>query len=246
MADIKFTGNKTLATINKEWLAKFPFMYIRFVGHGDWKVTHAAVRTKKDAADLSTNAGMNVGTFETRHNDAYGAQVELCYVKNGRMYRSLGEQNALTLNEFNAFAKEKGGVEIITAHPEWFEHQKDTDILRVGSKYAGGIVFYLDKTGSHGLVCSDKDFLKVTWAEASRLCLESNHNSYNDWRLPTKDELNLLYQNRDVVGGFANDKYWSSTDYSHDGMWVCRFNDGSQGAYHKDQFNFYVRAVRAF
>ena len=61
-----------------------------------------------------------------------------------------------------------------------------------------------------------------------------------------KDELNLLYQNRDVVGGFANDKYWSSTEYSHDGMWVCRFNDGSQGAYHKDQFNFYVRAVRAF
>jgi len=120
MADIKFTGNKTLATINKEWLAKFPYVYIRFVDHPMWKVTHASVRTKKDAADLSTNAGMNVGTFETRHKDAYGAAVELCYEKNGRKYRSLGEHNALTLNEFNAFAKSKGGVEIMTTHPEWF------------------------------------------------------------------------------------------------------------------------------
>ena len=120
MADIKFTGNKTLATINKEWLAKFPYVYIRFVEHPMWNVTHASVRTKKDADELSTNAGMNVGTFEARHKEAYGAEVELCYEKNGRKYRSLGEHNALTLNEFNAFAKSNGGVEIMTAHPEWF------------------------------------------------------------------------------------------------------------------------------
>ena len=120
MADIKFTGNKTLATINKEWLAKFPYMYIRFVGHGDWKVTHASVRTKKDAADLSTNAGMNVGTFETKHKDAYGAQIVICYEKGGKLYRSLAENNALTLNEFHDFVKSKGATKIREAHPEWF------------------------------------------------------------------------------------------------------------------------------
>jgi hypothetical protein len=120
MADINFTGNKTLATINKEWLAKFPFMYIRFVGHGDWKVTHAAVRTKKDAADLSTNAGMNVGTFEARHKEAYGADIELCYEKGGKLYKSTGEHNALTLNQFNDYAKSKGGSDIKKTHPDWF------------------------------------------------------------------------------------------------------------------------------
>ena len=120
MADIKFDSNKTLATINKEWLAKFPYVYIRFVDHPKWNVTHAIIRTKEGAAEFSINAGMNVGTFEARHKDAYGAAVELCYEKNGRKYRSLGEHNALTLNEFNAFAKSKGGVVIITAHPEWF------------------------------------------------------------------------------------------------------------------------------
>jgi hypothetical protein len=37
---------------------------------------------------------------------------------------------------------------------------------------------------------------------------------YSDWFLPSKDELNLLYQNRDAVGGFAttgHPTYWSST-----------------------------------
>ena len=120
MADIKFDSNKTLATINKEWLAKFPYVYIRFVDHPKWNVTHAIIRTKEGAAEFSINAGMNVGTFEARHKDAYGAAVELCYEKNGRKYRSLGEHNTLTLNEFNAFAKSKGAVEIITARPEWF------------------------------------------------------------------------------------------------------------------------------
>jgi hypothetical protein len=120
MADIKFTGNKTLATINKEWMAKYPYVFIRFVGCMDIKATHASVRTKKEAAELSTNAGMNVGTFEARHKDAFGIEAELCYAKDGKQYRSLGENNAMTLNEFNAYAKSKGGCEVLKTHPEWF------------------------------------------------------------------------------------------------------------------------------
>ena len=120
MADIKFTGNKTLATINREWLAKYPYIYIRFTGHPDWKNTHASVRTKKAAAELSTNAGMNVGTFEARHKDAYGAEIEICYEKGGRLYRSLGDQNGMSLNELNTWAKENGASEIVKIHPEWF------------------------------------------------------------------------------------------------------------------------------
>ena len=32
------------------------------------------------------------------------------------------------------------------------------------------------------------------------------------WRLPTKDELNILYENKDKIGGFASNNYWSSTE----------------------------------
>ncbi len=31
------------------------------------------------------------------------------------------------------------------------------------------------------------------------------------WRLPTKDELDILDQNKDKIGGFASDGYWSSS-----------------------------------
>ena len=41
--------------------------------------------------------------------------------------------------------------------------ETDADKVKIGSKYAGGNVFYLDKTDKHGLVCADKDFGKAIW-----------------------------------------------------------------------------------
>jgi len=71
------------------------------------------------------------------------------------------------------------------------------------------------------------------------------------WRLPTKDELNLLYQNKDKIGGFsAAVSYWSSTEYNieyHNGYdaWAQDFDDGMQDAFNKKS-KYFVRAVRAF
>ena len=42
---------------------------------------------------------------------------------------------------------------------------------------------------------------------------------YDDWFLPSKDELNVLYAQKAVVGGFANTNYWSSTEYSGGNGW---------------------------
>ena len=39
----------------------------------------------------------------------------------------------------------------------------EDDKLKIGSTYAGGIVFYIDKTGCHGLVCAEKDFGEAVW-----------------------------------------------------------------------------------
>jgi len=41
--------------------------------------------------------------------------------------------------------------------------ETDADKLKIGSKYGGGIVFHIDKTGKHGLVCADKDFGEAIW-----------------------------------------------------------------------------------
>ena len=43
-----------------------------------------------------------------------------------------------------------------------FENYEKNSI-KIGSKYAGGIVFYIDKSGKHGLVCAEKDQGEAMW-----------------------------------------------------------------------------------
>jgi len=69
--------------------------------------------------------------------------------------------------------------------------------------------------------------------------------TYSDWYLPSKFELNLLYLQKSVVGGFANYYYWSSTEVSSNGAWFQYFNNGFQFDNDKNIIND-VRAVRAF
>ena len=65
-----------------------------------------------------------------------------------------------------------------------------------------------------------KDFPnKMYWREAVKAC-----SSLGDgWRLPTKDELNLMHINRVVIGGFANKYYWSSTESNSNDAWGQNF-----------------------
>ena len=126
MAEISFTGNKLLKTIQREWCTKFPYLFLGFTDAAGkaahyWKseesVSHASIRGKKEASELSTNASMNVGTFESRYEAAFGCKVEIYYYKNGRSYRSLDENNAKTLKEYNEYAKALGAAEVL-ATPE--------------------------------------------------------------------------------------------------------------------------------
>ena len=88
--------------------------------------------------------------------------------------------------------------------------------------------------------CSETDF-------AARLCHDLVLNGYSDWFLPSKDELNLMYQNLKPagIGGLAEGTYWSSSEVSSYHTWLQNFYSGSQHSYDKST-NFRVRAVRAF
>ncbi|MBE0639051.1 MAG: DUF1566 domain-containing protein [Bacteroidales bacterium] len=86
---------------------------------------------------------------------------------------------------------------------------------------------------------------------AARLCNDLELNGYSDWFLPSKDELNQMYIQRLVIGGFnvsAQSGYWSSSQYGSqsNAAWMQYFNTGTQsGAYSKSNLTS-VRAIRAF
>ena len=69
--------------------------------------------------------------------------------------------------------------------------------------------------------------------------------TYDDWFLPSKDELDKLYINKVAIGGFADGYYWSSSEGSAGLAWLQRFDDGGQYIFSKG-FLELVRAVRAF
>ena len=92
---------------------------------------------------------------------------------------------------------------------------------------------------------------------AAKICDDLSLNGYDDWFLPSRDALDLIYHNlqQNGLGGFlttgATAYYWSSSEHDADkgkAMWI-----GSGGPSHnhlgasgdKDN-NWRVRAIRAF
>ena len=91
----------------------------------------------------------------------------------------------------------------------------------------------------NGLEVSD-DLGMMNWHEAKIACKTLRKG----WRLPTKDELNMLYKNKKEIGDFAINFYWSSTELDNYLAWRQDFNFGNQYGFNKN-FTYYVRAVRA-
>jgi hypothetical protein len=236
----------------------------------------------------------------------------------GTRYLTLDDNRISAIIKDLELARNQPLEEMIAAF-DFFKNETDSDILKIGSIHAGGIVFYLNSIGTHGLVCADKDFgyeiwgkdgkldakskrltftdigadgngiangqgitntknilkyasidLKrpglllqwalggITWvfptlgtsikniSTAARLCIESNYNGYNDWYLPTEDELTLIFKNlhKAHLGSFKSEKYWSSTG-KYDPKYIDFSSEGTVRSCKRSTLAN-VRGVRAF
>jgi Protein of unknown function (DUF1566) len=152
----------------------------------------------------------------------------------------------------------------------------------IGQAYGGGIIFYVDGTGQHGLIAATSDqSIGLKWHNtnsslitnaaglaigtgaantttiinvqgsglyAASLCRQFyNGGGFSDWYLPSLFELNQLFMQKTIVGGFAFDYYWSSSEYSSSGAWMISFGaPGQNQQIGSKSTSYYVRAIRSF
>ncbi len=117
--------------------------------------------------------------------------------------------------------------------------------IALGQSYGGGIVIYVNAKGDHGMIVSSKEVGSVDYEKAQKICAAYKVGNIGGWRLPSKDELNIIYQNRKHLGEYTKGNYWSATEEGKNSAIVQNFANGNQGKSNKGS-NCAVRAVRPF
>lgn len=82
---------------------------------------------------------------------------------------------------------------------------------------------------------------------AAWICGDLVLNGHDDWFLPSKDELNKLYMNRNAIGGLIADGvgYWTSSEIDAGMAWFQEFGSG-YATYFLKMTEKHVRAIRSF
>lgn len=119
------------------------------------------------------------------------------------------------------------------------EDDKQLDLFEE-KKEPKGFVIHLEEGVSLEVAPKELEVC-LSWYDAVNYC----QNLEGGWRLPTKEELNVMYSELHEKGldGFAVDAYWSSSEYSSYDAWRQDFYYGYQYDSSKDR-NYYVRPVR--
>mgnify|MGYP001319940877 CR=1 FL=1 len=117
----------------------------------------------------------------------------------------------------------------------------------IGDVYEGGIVFQINEDGT-GLVADLEDLGQMNWLNAMAAAESATSQGYDDWYLPSIEELTLMYntlgQGADNSGNFEYGFYWSSTEIMNN-AWGVDFGTGAVDNGGKVTTNTF-RIIRAF
>jgi hypothetical protein len=122
---------------------------------------------------------------------------------------------------------------------------------RVGEKMPDGTIYAgISPDTNKPMYTTPADAsLTMKFNEAQKYAAKLDAHGHNDWRLPTRAELNVLFNNRAAIGGFdltgsfLTGVYWSGSPGDKRGAWRQRLSSGSQYSTPKG-FHSSVRCVR--
>ena len=170
------------------------------------------------------------------------------------------DSDADSTNEIQTLSVINDSISISKGNKVAIEKLTKKNDFYLGQYHKGGIVFYVDSTGEHGLVCTPTDIMnqsnnQTDYYNAVSVCQNLKYNGYTDWYLPSKYQLNLIYTNLGN-GGFGPYyssaaalyfSYWSSTPNpsSVGASWVQDFKTGAQSPI-TNGVDLLIRAIRNF
>lgn len=127
---------------------------------------------------------------------------------------------------------------------------RNTD-FEIGDEYGGGYIFQINEDGT-GLVAALEDLGIIEWYEAFDAASNFTAEGFEDWRLPTLEELELMYStignggSQGNIGGFdIYNFYWSSSEMEDNDLykWGVSFSNGYVSSRNKYALQ-YARAIR--
>ncbi len=83
-----------------------------------------------------------------------------------------------------------------------------------------------------------EDIGKMRYFESKIACEKLSINSKNDWRLPTKEELLLMFSNKEKIGSFFNGFYWSQENELTKEIYALNFQVGRGSTTNLKDINF--------
>ena len=111
---------------------------------------------------------------------------------------------------------------------------KDVSLYRILATFECGDVLYEVYPTELG---------PVTFENAKKYTANLEYGGYDDWGLPSLEALQVMYTERNKIGGFSANRYWSGRQYYWYGYYVD-FSTG--GSYYTDSedIKYYYRPVR--
>jgi hypothetical protein len=194
------------------------------------------------------------GTVDSMDND-YSVTISILDVSSGRFSHSTSQfmnnistdiynKTAILVRNFQRGLSSEGETVVQTGQGQ---RQATYKIGDIGP--GGGLIF----------MAEGNNFMEVSrllgesvWNGANKLAKDFRGGNFNDWRLPSESELDLIYNNlqKSGVTNLGTQVYWSSSqlDNYYPIYPYFKSGDSNYDRYHGDNRPrvFSVRAVRAF